>query len=83
MKYKKYLNEKSGDNRDTVIEWAEENPKDFDKLRDSYYGVADNIWEFVSALNSFNGDTGAFTIDLRTAKQMHNIFKKLTIGKFL
>lgn len=82
-KINKKIDERADDSLDTVSDWSKQNSKDYDKLRQSYWAISDNIQNFVEGLNSLNGDTGAFTMDLRTAKQLLNIFKKLTIGKYL
>lgn len=82
-KINKKIDERADDSLDTVSDWSKQNSKDYDKLRQSYWAISDNIQNFVEGLNSLNGDTGAFTMDLRTAKQLLNIFKKLTIGKYI
>lgn len=82
-KINKKIDERADDSLDTINDWSKQNSKDYDKLRQSYWAISDNIQNFVEGLNSLNGDTGAFTMDLRTAKQLLNIFKKLTIGKYL
>lgn len=82
-KINKKIDERADDSLDTINDWSKQNSKDYDKLRQSYWAISDNIQNFVEGLNSLNGDTGAFTMDLRTAKQLLNIFKKLTIGKYI
>lgn len=52
-------------------------------VKERYYGVGDNIDEFVTKLNSLNGETGEFSADLKAAKTMLKAFNKLTIGKYL
>jgi hypothetical protein len=52
-------------------------------VRNRYYAIADNMQEFVFALNTLNGETGEFSFDLGQAKKMQKLFDKMQLGKFL
>jgi hypothetical protein len=52
-------------------------------VRNRYYAIADNMGEFVYALNSLNGETGEFSFDLGQAKKMQKLLQKMQLGKYL
>jgi hypothetical protein len=57
--------------------------REFNKLRDSYYGVSDHIRNLVGSINSLNGNTGLFGKDLKFAKQALAAFDKIGLGAVL
>ena len=56
---------------------------DYKKLRDAYYGVADNITNMSEALNTLNGESGEFSIDNGIAQKMVKLFNNMDIGKYI
>jgi hypothetical protein len=77
-KVDKYLKESK--EKDALKSW---NSDDFTALRDSYYGVMENIETLASQLNALNGDTGLFGKDLNLAVKGRDAFRKLTLGKYV
>jgi hypothetical protein len=78
MKYEKYLTIESKE-KDAL----RANNKLANEIRDAYYGVGDHIGGLVTALNSFNGETGLFGNDLKNAKKALEYFNKMNLGKYV
>ncbi|RKX17889.1 MAG: hypothetical protein DRP51_10105 [Candidatus Zixiibacteriota bacterium] len=58
-------------------------PTNVNALKNAYYGISDNMIEFVRQLNWINHHTGEFGVDLAFAKKMQKMFDRMTLGKFL
>ena len=77
-KVNKYLTESK--ENDALKSWGND---DFNALRNSYYGVMENIETLASQLNALNGDTGLFGKDLNLAVKARDLYRKLTLGKYV
>lgn len=77
-KIDKYLNERDDDLRDALSRLDKDV---FKELRERYFGLSDNISGFVSALEVVSEEDLYFKKELRIAKQIEKMFKKMTLGR--
>lgn len=57
---------------------------EFSTLKNSYYGIGDNIDGLVKWMDHLNGkNNGLFKKDLQAAKDLKKAFYKIKIGKYI
>lgn len=78
MKIEKYLGEGYDDLR-SALKGLDEYT--FTNLKDSYWGVSDNIGNLVKSLKNASKQEPYLKQELKIAQQLEKIFRKMTLGE--
>ena len=82
MKIKEYLDEAVSKKTGTQV-LKDMDKGDYKKLKDAYYGVADNVDNLSELVNKLSKDTGEFKTDAKLALDMLRSYIKMDLGKYI
>ena len=73
-----------GTSKNTATQVLKDMDKDdYKKLKDAYYGVADNVDNLSELVNKLSKDTGEFKTDAKLALDMLKSYIKMDLGKYI